>query len=240
MLHHIPRIQRIPPFTALTVALVLGFTACQAGSTSPAEAETADTSPEALRDYYESHIADLNQALLNERQEEYISRRHYENRIAELESRLEAESSLQSPADTSPDISVSLPAPERETTPPAPTAAFRYTLRSGAISIDAYTGTAKSIVLPAEITALPVTRIADDAFRGASVTEITVPESVTEIGWFAFADCTDLQTVILPASVTSIAYGAFDGYPHITLLCPAESYAARYARSFGLSYRLLP
>ena len=240
MPHLLPRIHRIVGILVLIVTLPLGISACDS-SDAPSSPDTSNadtpTSPDALRSYYESRIDDLNQTLLNERQEAYISRRHYEDRIAELESRLEAENQ---PASPSPDISVSLIQTEQETTPPLPTAAFRYTLHTGSVAIDTYIGTLQIVTIPAAITALPVTRIEDDAFRGTAVTEVTIPESVTEIGWFAFADCISLQTVTLPASVTSIAYGAFDGCPHITLLCPADSYAASYAQSFGLSYQILP
>jgi hypothetical protein len=85
----------------------------------------------------------------------------------------------------------------------------------------------------------PVTRIADEAFKGTAVTSVIVPDTVTELGWFAFADCTSLTSVTLPASVASIGYGAFDGCPNLTVYCPKDSYAAQFAISFGLRVRYL-
>ncbi len=241
------RIRKNALITALlATALLTNLTACLPSDSLPsptADCETtaADTSPEALRAYYESRLSLLQDTLLDERQENYISRRHYESRIAELESRLSA-AELQSadPISDSHEIAVSLPAAEEETEPPPPTAAFDYTARGATVSIDAYAGTAGEVVIPNYITGIPVTRIGDDAFRGTPVTAVTLPDSVTEIGWFAFADCPNLQKITLPASLTSIAYGAFDGCPRLTLLCPSDSYAARYAESFGLAYEIAP
>jgi hypothetical protein len=81
-----------------------------------------------------------------------------------------------------------------------------------------------------------VTAIADEAFRGCAVTEVTLPDTVTDIGWLTFADCPVLRTVTLPASVTSIGYGAFDHSPAVTLRCPPASYAAAWAESFGIPH----
>ena len=44
---------------------------------------------------------------------------------------------------------------------------------------------------------------------GMNITSITIPNSVTSIGYSAFADCTGLTSVTIPNSVTSIGEGAF-------------------------------
>ncbi len=124
-----------------------------------------------------------------------------------------------------------------ETTPPAATAAYHYGLENGGAVIYAYRGTATVVRIPATIGGYPVTRIHERAFAGTSVHTITIPDTVTEIGWFAFADCPALSTVTLPASVARIGYDAFAGSPLVTLVCPADSYAAAYAASFGIAYR---
>ena len=55
-------------------------------------------------------------------------------------------------------------------------------------------GSAGGTVIPAEVNGLPVTEIADSAFRkSTSLTEITVPESVTHFGYQAFRGCKNLQ-----------------------------------------------
>ncbi len=82
----------------------------------------------------------------------------------------------------------------------------------------------------------PVKEIADEAFRGAAITRLVIPSSVTKIGVAAFANCNNLEEVVfesgsnlkeipqgmfgfdghlakitLPASVKSIGYRAFCG-----------------------------
>ena len=44
----------------------------------------------------------------------------------------------------------------------------------------------------------------------ASLTSITIPNSVTSIGTGAFVDCTSLTSVTIPNSVTSIGHNAFE------------------------------
>lgn len=49
--------------------------------------------------------------------------------------------------------------------------------------------------IPSEINGTPVTTIGNAAFRDSSVTSVTIPASVTEIGSNAFAGCTNLTIV---------------------------------------------
>ena len=49
--------------------------------------------------------------------------------------------------------------------------------------------------IPSEINGTPVTTIGNAAFRDSSVTSVTIPDSVTEIGANAFAGCTNLTSV---------------------------------------------
>ena len=81
---------------------------------------------------------------------------------------------------------------------------------SGVIS--GYTGTATNLVIPASINGVPVTGIANNAFKNKTgIVSVTIPSSVTSIGQNAFQGCTGLTSVTIPNSVTSIGTDAFYG-----------------------------
>ena len=54
-----------------------------------------------------------------------------------------------------------------------------------------------------------VTSIGESAFSGSGLTSITIPNSITNIGKFAFYKCSNLISATIPASVTDIGYAAF-------------------------------
>ena len=49
------------------------------------------------------------------------------------------------------------------------------------------------------------------AFRGMKMSEIKIPDTVTSISSYAFADCTALKEITLPESITTIGHRAFAG-----------------------------
>jgi uncharacterized repeat protein (TIGR02543 family) len=67
-----------------------------------------------------------------------------------------------------------------------------------------------AFVLPTSIAGKKVTAIPEMAFYGLdNIVSVTLPPTVTSIGYEAFLDCTALSSVIIPESVTTIESGAF-------------------------------
>ena len=63
-----------------------------------------------------------------------------------------------------------------------------------------------------------VTSIGYSAFSNCtSLTEITIPSSVTSILDSAFSDCTSLTEITIPSSVTTMGNGVFMNIPSITV-----------------------
>ena len=58
-----------------------------------------------------------------------------------------------------------------------------------------YNENEKKVVIPSEYLGKPVLKIGERAFQGKSIKEITIPESVRQIGYDAFAKCKNLNAV---------------------------------------------
>lgn len=230
---------------AVTILLLPACAETEAPSPDTAPQASAPSLPDSDREEYLSRIAELNSTVLTLKEERFITKAEYEARIkalmteiAALESRL----ALLDATNGREDLPVGgAPSDPAETTPqkdPPAAMAFHYEIRDGRAVILAYQGNETRVVIPAAIEGYPVTSIGDNAFKAAAVVSVEIPYSVTDIGWFAFSDCTTLTDLTLPASVESIGYGAFDGCPSLTVYCPENSYAAAYATSFALRHEL--
>ena len=111
---------------------------------------------------------------------------------------------------------------------------FRYRVENGKAIITGYDGSSTLVTVPALLDGYPVVAIGERAFEGKPVAAVVLPDGLEAVGWFAFYNCDALLSITIPASVTSIGYAVFDGCPHVSLACPSDSYAARYAASYGL------
>lgn len=75
------------------------------------------------------------------------------------------------------------------------------------------------ISIPSTYQGLPVSAIKNDAFKNnTDIVSVTIPDSVTSIGMRTFYGCTNLASVSIPDSVTSIGAYTFDECPSLANL----------------------
>ncbi len=95
------------------------------------------------------------------------------------------------------------------TTPAVVQAQFNYTVTNQMVTITGYTGNNGVAAIPNTIDGLPVTSIGDYAFSGSSITAVTIPNSVTNIGNFAFGYCFSLTNIMVDP--LNSAFSSVDG-----------------------------
>ena len=168
----------------------------------------------------ESRLAAIqaSNASLEEKQNE--DKRAMESRLDELQDLIEA---------------ISAEPPEEALSDNKNYFGFSYIIEGDGAIITAYSGDATEIIVPASILGNPVTAIADEAFKGSLAVSISVPETVESIGWFAFSSCPRLERIVIPSKVSKIGYGAFDGSSLVKIYTHADSYTAKYAKSYGIT-----
>ena len=127
------------------------------------------------------------------------------------------------------------------------------------VSIVGYSGTETSIKIPDTINGKAVTSIDDYAFSyRENLTSITIPDSITCIGYEAFYDCENLTSVTIPKNVTEIGDYAFGFYLNLywdndsdseieeivkfnnfKIYCYDGTAGEQYAKNNGFNYELL-
>ena len=100
---------------------------------------------------------------------------------------------------------------------------LKYAIAGGKVTVIGYTGTATEVVIPSSIEGYPVTKIGSNAFEYCTFKSITIPDSVTSIGEYAFYDCSSLTSIIIPDSVTSIGDYAFSRCDSLTSVTIPDS-----------------
>jgi BspA type Leucine rich repeat region (6 copies) len=96
---------------------------------------------------------------------------------------------------------------------------YRFTRIGDTASIDKYLGNRTPVVVPSLLGRLLVVAIGPSAFADQTgVTEIRIPEGVSEVDQGAFARCGSLFTIWLPQSLMKIGSGAFVGCRRLSSL----------------------
>lgn len=105
---------------------------------------------------------------------------------------------------------------------------FSYYISSGSLVVYQYDGQDTSGVLevPQEINGRTVDKIDKSAFSRKKFSEIKLPDTLTEIGDYAFSDCGELTRISVPASVTRIGNSVFANCGKLTDLSVAEENTA--------------
>jgi hypothetical protein len=100
---------------------------------------------------------------------------------------------------------------------------FEYTNNGNAVTITDYTGNGGAVTIPSTINGLPVTIIggvAANAFAGSiGLVSVTIPSSVSQIGWQAFVGCSALTNVFFLGNAPDADPGGsvFLGDPNATV-----------------------
>ncbi|MGN0591701.1 MAG: leucine-rich repeat domain-containing protein, partial [Ruminococcus sp.] len=84
--------------------------------------------------------------------------------------------------------------------------------------------TVTEIIIPEEISGKKVTGIEEYAFsRCSALVSVTIPETVTEIGYGAFYGCSSLTDITIPETVTEIKDEVFSGCSSLTSVTIPET-----------------
>lgn len=123
----------------------------------------------------------------------------------------------------------------------------------GTLELVTYKGTNTEIVVPEKIGKKAVTAIGAECFGFTwyygggftsvpnndvrkRITSVTIPETVTKIGYSAFYQCKSLTYISLPKSVEQIDSYAFDKCDNLTIYAPAGTYAEQYAKEHNIPF----
>ena len=96
---------------------------------------------------------------------------------------------------------------------------FAFSQYEDGVTIDKYLGKASDVVIPSKIDGTKVLAISSNAFKKSDVlTSVEIPDTVKEIGEYAFYYCEKLTKVIIGSGVETIGKSAFDSSYSITSL----------------------
>lgn len=87
---------------------------------------------------------------------------------------------------------------------------FTFDVQKDGVTVVEYKGTAKRVKIPAKVNGVAVKRIENYCFwQIRTMTTLSIPANVTEIGEGAFNECTALKKVVLPKKLEKLGASAF-------------------------------
>lgn len=210
---------------SLLIILVTLISACTVKSTEPPATDTQTPTS----DTEDTRIKELESQILLLIQSQELSGNELKQQLANLNS--EIEKLKETTAATTP------PTQNQESTETQAPSIFKYTLENGKATITSINSDETAIVIPSTIDGYQVYSIGSEAVSSPYIKMIVISDGIEKIDWFAFRNCTALSSVTIPSSVSSIGYGAFDNTSkNLTINCTRDSFAHRYAQSYGVTY----
>ena len=128
---------------------------------------------------------------------------------------------------------------------------YTYKVKNGEATITSYAGPGGDVTIPSTLGGYPVTILqgehyeddwGDDCYNsvfGSGVVSVTIPESVTIIGDYAFYDCYNLTSVMIGNGVTTIGNCAFSGCESLTSVNIPASVTYIGGNAFGYCLSLV-
>lgn len=123
---------------------------------------------------------------------------------------------------------------------PLPAAAeetYVYTIQNdGSVAITCKDKSLVNAEIPAEIDGYTVSALAMDCFSECTALEtVTLPETLTKLGDYAFHGCESLDSITIPAQVTEIGSFVFEGCTSLTEILVTDGNSA-YVSDSGVLY----
>ncbi len=111
---------------------------------------------------------------------------------------------------------------------------YKYSLdEDGNATITGYSGSVSALAIPQTIDGHKVVAIGNSAFEGTCLVNVTIPDTVTEIGFDAFSDCKQLSTVQLSNNLVKLGSSAFSNCTSLTSIRIPKSLETVDAGTWG-------
>ena len=105
--------------------------------------------------------------------------------------------------------------------------------------ITGYKSESTTVVIPGNIKGLSVKWKADVFQYNSDIQNVFIEDGITEIDDCAFEDCEYLQSITIPDSVSDIGYQTFYGCVNLTIHAHEGSYAEVYAKENNIRFKAI-